>query len=262
MLAVPLMAFWVMPWGVIAFALLPLGQESLALVPMTLGIDAILWIAQTVSAWPGAVRLIPAMPVEGLALIAFGGLWLCLWRRGWRHMGWALMAVGVGTVAMVRPPDMLIDGEARLVAVRTPQGGLMISSPKTAKFVSGVWLRRSGNTQTAGWPGEDDSPDQFLRCDTLGCIYRAGPHIIALPFAEAALDEDCGTADVVVSKVPVLGQCPSARVVVDRFDLWRDGAHALWLTTAGARVESVRDRHGTRPWAAAKRKWRTSKDRG
>jgi competence protein ComEC len=77
LLAVPLTSFWVMPWAVGAFLLMPLGMEWLALTPMGWGIDGILAIARSVAAWPGAVTLVPAMPLAGLGLITFGGLWLC-----------------------------------------------------------------------------------------------------------------------------------------------------------------------------------------
>ena len=54
---------------------------------------------------------------------------------------------------------------------------------------------------------------------------------------------------LVVAAVPVRGSCPSARSVVDRFDLWREGAYAIWLEEGGARIESVVDWQGARPWA-------------
>jgi competence protein ComEC len=37
-------------------------------------------------------------------------------------------------------------------------------------------------------------------------------------------------------------------VVIDRFDLWRRGGHALWLSPDGVRVETVRAHRGERPW--------------
>ena len=49
--------------------------------------------------------------------------------------------------------------------------------------------------------------------------------------------------------VPLDGACrPRAGVVVDRFDLWRDGAHALWADGDGIRVRSSRATRGDRPW--------------
>jgi competence protein ComEC len=36
--------------------------------------------------------------------------------------------------------------------------------------------------------------------------------------------------------------------VIDRFDLWRNGAHALWLAPGGVEVRSVNQARGDRPW--------------
>ncbi len=49
--------------------------------------------------------------------------------------------------------------------------------------------------------------------------------------------------------VPVRRRCPSAQVTIDRFDLWRNGAHALYLDAGRVRVESVGDDRGARLWA-------------
>ena len=84
LLASPLVSFLVMPLAMLAFALMPLGLEALALVPMVWAVDLLIVIAEWVASWPGAVSHVPVMPNWGLAVITIGGLWLCLWRRGWR----------------------------------------------------------------------------------------------------------------------------------------------------------------------------------
>jgi competence protein ComEC len=38
--------------------------------------------------------------------------------------------------------------------------------------------------------------------------------------------------------------------LIDRGALWRAGAHALWITDAGVKVETVRGYRGERPWVA------------
>lgn len=249
--AVPIMALWIMPWAVAAFALLPVGLEHLALAPMGAGIDAVIWISREVAAWPGAVTLVPAMPTAGLALIAVGGLWATLWRGAWRWLGGVAIAAGLASPALVVSPDILVTGDGKLRAVRAEEGGLLLSSSRASRFAAEIWLRRDGRTAPAGvWPESGPSADGRLRCDSLGCIYRAKGFVVALPRDERALADDCRAADVVVAVVPVRRRCPSARVVIDRFDLWREGAHALWLggDGSGVRVESVVARHGRRPW--------------
>ena len=144
LVAVPVTGLWVMPWGVLALLLMPLGLEQLALVPMALGIDAVTWIAHTIADLPGAVRLVPAMPTLALVLIAGGGLWLCLWRRRWRLAGLAGLVAGALVMAHHPTPDILVDGGAKLVAVRAPDGELRLSSHQRARFAGQTWLRRAG----------------------------------------------------------------------------------------------------------------------
>ncbi len=121
LIAVPVTALWIMPWAVVAFLLLPLGLESVALMPLGWGVDVMIRTAETVAAWPGAVTIVPAMPMWGLAGIVFGGLWLCVWRRPWRLWGAVGVAAGLASVLLVRPPDVLVDGAGKLLAVRASE---------------------------------------------------------------------------------------------------------------------------------------------
>lgn len=247
--AVPLTALWIMPWAVIAFLLMPFGFERLALVPMAWGIEAVLAIAGAVASWPGAVSLLPAMPTFGFLAIVAGGLWLCLWQRRWRLGGLAGLALGFATLALVRPPDILVDGQGRLLALRAPDGSLAVSSLRVGRFDRETWLRRSGQEAAAtAWPASGLGLDGRLSCDPLACIYRSNDRMIALVRRAEALPEDCRRADIVVSVVPVRRACPSADVVIDRFDLWRNGGHAIWLKDGAVRVQSVHGRRGDRPW--------------
>ena len=53
---------------------------------------------------------------------------------------------------------------------------------------------------------------------------------------------------MVISREPVRGRCKGPDLVIDRFDLWRQGGHAIWLGEKEIRVETVRERRGDRPW--------------
>ncbi len=248
LVAVPTTALWIMPWAVIAFALIPLGLEILALAPMAWGTEVIIRVAETVAAWPGSVSLLPAMPTWGLTLVTLGGLWLCLWRGRWRLWGLAAAAIGVASIALTDVPDILVDGRGRLLAVRTDSGVLAVSSTRAERFSREIWLRRAGQKVPAPWPDSGPGADGRMTCDSMGCIYRVRGYVVALVRLPDALFEDCRVADVVISSVPVRRRCASARIVIDRFDLWRHGGHALWLEEDGVRVESVSRYRGRRPW--------------
>ncbi|MGH6918310.1 MAG: ComEC/Rec2 family competence protein, partial [Geminicoccaceae bacterium] len=146
MVAVPLTGLWVMPWAVLATLLMPFGAEHLALVPMGWGIDGIIAVAEQTSRWPGAVVVVPVLPIAGLSLITLGGLWLCLWQRAWRFVGVVVIVLGAATIAVTRPPDLLIADDGRLFAVADPSGQLLLSRSHGNDFVADTWLRRSGTS--------------------------------------------------------------------------------------------------------------------
>jgi len=248
MLAVPLTGFWVMPWALVLFLLLPFGLEAVALVPMGWGVEAVNQIALWVAGWPGAAVTTPTLPILGLVVFALGGCWLCLWTRRWRW--WGLVPMGLGLVPMVwaDPPDLLIDGRGAAMAVRTADGALLLNG-KGGRILKDTWSRRAGPTAPERWPRQSSSRDGRLRCDSLGCVWRTEGRVVALIHDEAGIETACAGADLVVSAVPLRGTCRGAGLVIDRFDLWRRGAHALWLGPTAVRVETVAASQGDRPWS-------------
>ncbi len=252
LIAVPLTALRIMPWAVVSMALMPFGLEALAFSPMIWGLDIVIGVARHVAAWPGAVGLVPAMPAAGIAAIAVGGLWLCIWRRRWRYWGIVGIAAGVLSVPLASVPDILVSGDGRLMAVRMADGARALSSTRRAKRVARIWLTRAGQSgafdlRAAKGPGA-------VGCDGLACIYRLKGNVVALVTHSRALPEDCRRADIVISAVPVRWSCGAPRLVVDRFDLWREGAHAIWLDAGGLRIETAAGVNGRRPWSGLRRR--------
>lgn len=259
LLAVPLTALWIMPWAVVAMILMPLGLESWGLLPMGWGIDALLEIAGSISAWPGAVRHVPSMATPGLAAAALGGLWLALWLGRWRYLGLAGIVAGIAAIPLTPRPDILIADSGRLMAVRLSDGALSLSSSRLERYAADLWLESVGQVERRYWPSPGITQDGRLACDPLGCVYRLAGKTVALIRDGRALAEECRVDGILISTVPVRGRCPGPSLVIDRFDLWRSGAHALWLGGRKPVLRTVRDHRGHRPWsrwpAEAARKW-------
>jgi competence protein ComEC len=252
LLAVPAVAFWVMPSATVGALLMPFGLEQPFFWLMGQGIGFVLGVGAYVADLPGAVRLVPAMPVWGIATISLGGLWLCLLSQKWRYWGLAAILAGLLSPYITERPLIRVDADARLIAVQTADGGIMLSSKRREKFTAEQWLARDAVLASQPWPVTGASHDGRMRCDSTGCILRLSNWMVALPRTQAALVEDCRRADLVISLEPVEGRCPSARVVIDRFDMWRDGAHAIWLDPAsGPYIRSTGQTRGARPWNPA-----------
>jgi competence protein ComEC len=249
MVAVPLTALWIMPAALLAFVLMPIGLDGPVLSVMGWGVAGMLATAETVAGWPGSVVVLPSPSLPALVLMVAGGLWLCLWRTRWRLWGLAAVAAGCLSVPFTPRPDLLVTGDARLIGVRAADGDLWVSTQRRERFSRDVWQRRLGAQQVHTWPPWGLVAGAALSCDPLACLFRKNGLTTALVRDGRALAEDCRLADVVVAVLPVRRtRCARPTVVIDRFDLWRDGAHAVYLARDGPRVDTVRAHRGHRPW--------------
>ncbi|MEW5727100.1 MAG: ComEC family competence protein, partial [Pseudomonadota bacterium] len=178
-----------------------------------------------------------------------GGAWLCLWRTRWRLWGVAAMAAGLAAMAFDRPPDLLVEGRGKSFAVRLADGSLLVQ--KGGRILKETWDRRAGPLADERWPRKSRSSDGRLACDPLGCVWRADGRVAALVLDDDGIAPACDSAaEIVLSAVPIREACRGAKVVVDRFDLWRRGAHALWVEDGGkVRIETVAAWQGDRPWS-------------
>ncbi len=250
MIAVPLAALWVMPAGLIGLALMPLGFGWLAFVPMGWGVDAILCVARTTAALPAATLDVPHMPAWGLALTGLGIAWLGLWRSRLRFAGVPVIALGLITPLLVRPPDLLVSADARLIGVRVGHTVYLQHVSGASKFTREAWLQYWAAGSPEILPKEGAAADGAVDCTKDACLLRPVDHAkAALLVRGAAHPDGCGESSVIVSAEPARGLCPRPwPALVDRFTVWRYGATAIWLDAKHARVLTDRSYRGERPW--------------
>jgi competence protein ComEC len=247
MAAVPLTAMWVMPAGLIALGLMPLHLEALALVPMGWGIAAILWIGREVSSWPGAVLAVPHMPAWGLGVLSLGIAWLGLWRSRLRLAGIAAILLGFASPMLVQPPDLLISADARLIAMRTEAGIYVQKQSGASRFTQESWQQLLAEQAGLPLPASGDTADGAITCTEVACVLRGHGSTATLLRGSTTPDTACA-ASLLVSAQPIRLTCPAAIPTIDRFSVWRDGAHAVWLDVTGPRILSDRQFRGDRPW--------------
>ncbi len=245
LVAVPVVSVFILPMGLLALFAMPFGLEAGPLWLMARGIDLMLWVAHGVSGLPGSLALAPAPLAWGMALIVAGGLWLTIWQRPWRAAGAAAVALGLASSVFAARPDILVSPEGRIVATRTADGALAMSSARRGRFVARVWREGEAQSEPRFWRSDRLSR---VRCDALGCIYRLGGRLIAFPADPAALAEDCGRAFMIVAGFDVRRRCPDAPWAIDRTVLRRNGSHAIRFAGGRVDIRTDRDVRGDRPW--------------
>ena len=250
MIAVPLAALWVMPAGLIGLLLLPFGLDWLAFVPMNWGTEAILYVARTTAAWPAATLDVPQIPPWGLALTGFGIAWLGLWHSRLRLAGVPIIAFGLISPLLVRPPDLMVSADARLIGMRTSDTVYLQSIAGASKFTREAWLQYWAPSFIAPMPDAGEQAGGAIVCRPEACMLRPWPQAKAALLVRGGTHPGhCAEISVIVAAEPARGLCPRPwPALVDRFTVWRNGATSIWLDRDGARVLTDRAYRGARPW--------------
>ncbi|WP_417621562.1 ComEC/Rec2 family competence protein [Parasphingorhabdus sp.] len=233
-IAIPLTTFVIMPLEALALVLdcAGLGAPAWWLCEKALG--SLIAVAHFVSSRPGAVTLLPTMPVVAFGLVIAGGLWICLWRERWRY--WGLMPAAVGGLLIVTTgaPDIYITGDGRHVGIRNEQGELAMLRPRSGDYIRSMILENAGVSRGAqmldDWSGADCNADSCLvtlsgkdRNWTLMAT-RSSHYIPAL-----ALSAACRRVDIVVSDRHLPTSCEPRWLKADRDLLSRVGGLTINL---------------------------------
>ncbi len=250
LIAMPVCNFIVMPAALLALVLMPFGLEWAPLAAMGLGIDAMSWSARWTASLPGAVSHVPAIPMSAFLLMVLGGLWLCLWRTRLRAAGLAFIGAGLVSAPLQERPDILVGNNAGLVAIRDDaNGGFRALSKKGGTYELQRWLDQDGDPRKARDVLRAGKKDRALRCDGTGCTGIVNSRNVAVSRHPAALRDDCRLADILILDIPQPKGCREPAAVVDVFDLRNWGTHAVYLADDHARIETVAQHRGIRPWA-------------
>jgi competence protein ComEC len=244
-LAIPVVGLVIMPAALVSVLLMPLGLDWLPLQVMAKGLELLTAISDGVAALPGADSIMARPSALSVGVMAVGFVWLALVAGGARWAGLPVLAAGAAMV--LNPPsmpDLLVSRAGENVAIRNSDGQLVPAMPRRARFSLEKWL-------AAG--GEEERPAEAARRSGWTCH---GTHCRATVKGRQVLYVregqgqalDCRGIDILVTDFPLRGACAAVPARIDRFDLWRHGAHALHLDGAVIRTETARAGQGARPW--------------
>lgn len=247
MIAVPITSFWVMPWGLAVYLLMPFGLEGWAITAMGWGAEGILWTAHWVAGLPGAAVQLPLLPASGLVLVTLSGLWLCLWQGRVRLAGLVGIGAGLLFLPLTPRPDLRINDDGKVVGVRQADGGLSVSTRRAGRFDSDEWAQRDGVDPPRTWP-KAGTTDGWLTCDRPdACLYRLNGRTVAIALSADAVAPLCATGADALLTGGAVSTC-AIPLVIGLAQVTARGAHALYLRAEGVGVEAVRAAPGARPW--------------
>jgi competence protein ComEC len=250
--AIPLSTFVIMPLEALSLVLdiVGLGAPIWWLTGKSLSL--LLWIAHVVGDAPGAQAALPSMPWGAFGLMVAGGLWITLWRTRMRRLGAIPLAIGILWALLTPPPDILVTGDGRHVAIRTDDGRIALLRPRAGDYVRDVLNEASGVRGDA----LDLDSLKSARCNTDMCatnmqvggrawriLATRSPFLIDI----ATMSRACAEADIVISDRRLPRTCAPRWLKLDKPALARSGGVAIRL--GSAEIDSVADHVGEHPWA-------------
>ena len=112
-----------------------------------------------------------------------------------------------------------------------------------SRFTRDAWLQLWAVKDADKLPVVGYAADGAIACGRTMCSIAIEDRTIRLLRGS----EFC-QADLLISAEPIRQYCDPPIPLVDRFNVWRDGAHAIWLDAGGVRILSDRAHRGDRPW--------------
>ena len=252
MVAIPIMAFWVMPCGIVSLLLMPFGLEALALALMGQGVDIIIHTATYVSKMDHSVLTIPQFSFSSFVFIVLAGIGLIAFKGGLRRVSvvslilLAVLSFHLSNYKILVSQDFDLTG---FVNERKGEPLMALSSLKRDKFTADIWA----NALNVSIDRERDLYRQEgMRCDSDACRYEMDGLHISLPRNDYAFLQECVWADLILADFYAESACPD-KIMIDRRYLWRNGAVGIRLKKRGKQHAAfVVDRARTtanRPWS-------------
>ena len=208
LVAVPLMGLVIMPFALLGVIAVPFGLSAPFMMVTEQGVQWVLDVARWAANLPGAVHHIGAVPASAALAVIAGILWLCLWRGHWRLLGLAGIVAGLALTASAPRPDVLVEEEGRVIALRGGDGELVLSSARPARFALERWIAADGSDT----PIKEAAARDGITCDRDGCegTLPNGLRVAHVTHARALWDV-CRRADIVIARFSVAGSCRSAQ---------------------------------------------------
>ncbi len=254
LIAVPLLAFIIMPAALLSLLSMIIGLEYWPLQLVSFGIGHILDISYWAASLPAAILQAGTWSFGSFLLLTSSCLFMILWKSWGKLLGLPVLCLSLILINAQTRPDILVSSSHKLFAVRSDDT-LYVSSRRSERFVIQQWEKYYGlpakSAQLLPYKGEGKYlTHDFLDCGAEGCRFTIKGQRISIIRSSYILREECRWADLVISPDKINQRlCPDT-VTIGKFDTWEFGAHAVSISNGGIDVRTVAQDASNRPWSA------------
>ena len=254
LIAVPICNIIVMPAALATFIAMPFGLERIPLAVMAFGIDQMTACANWVASLPGAVSLVPTIPLSAFLMIVAGGTLILLIRNRLRLLGLIAIAAGVLITQTQEKPDLLVGADARLIALRGSDDklGAISINARRADFLLSQWLKSDGDNQTV-----DDALRHHSKTCKSSCLIALKGQTVGILNDQAHSADHCTQADILLLPGHGAKTCNGPKLIIDKWVVRELGTHIVYIKPNGSlTVDTVTNDRGNRPWVIKRKRFK------
>ncbi len=247
-LAVPIMAFIVMPMAVFSYFLLPMDLAQWSLSIMRLGVEIILDISSWVSSLDGSVITMPTMPFVAFCLFVISGMAILIIRGKVKTVAVLPFVAGLIILINYSPADVYISSDGKLWGVHKDDN-LYVSNARKGKFTQKQWHAYLGEHHGHAEPFPQSGCVNGICCDTDGCRVELDSASISLIKQKYIISKECASSDLLVAPFSIPNKLCKETPSIDWYDFKEQGAHFIWINDDGTiSSKSSQDKEKSRPW--------------
>lgn len=245
LIAVPLMAFWILPMGLLALCTMPLGGDVVFIKLMCFGIDWVLFLAEWVARLPYASIAIPLFPAWGYGTYFIGLCVLCLCITSLRWIGGVMMVVGISSIFFVSSPDIVTAANGRMIGIKDQHQLLTICQGGCDVPTLEEW-RKVLQVTAIKTISPDDHGGNY-NCNQNYCFFSAQKIVVMLNISQEQQEVyNICQASVLEFSFSWNGSLCKTIPSINKKSNWIDGAHTIWLNPLT--ISTDRQNRGIRPW--------------
>jgi competence protein ComEC len=227
--AMPIMAFIVMPFGLLSVLIIPFGLDESLWPIMAWGIDQIQNIAHMTTAMPHADLRLPSFTDYEIFLISLAFIWLLLWRGILKLIAIPIIIICFISASYSGHAQIMISEKMDAILIVDKSRDKLFLIGKMNKYLKENWLGSLGlhpAVDMLQFKKGNNIDSSLGFCDDMMCSLHFDKVRVAVIINPISINQACQIHDIVISRVPMVNHfCIGDDIaIIDRFDVWRHGA--------------------------------------
>jgi len=244
--AIPIVSFILMPLTVLSLLMtLAFGPFALKLLslPLTLSLEGLQYLAFWGQSLPGAIVLVPAIPVFLKALCISGLIWMALMQTSWRFYGLIPVALSIALFPFIKHPDIFIPQDQNLICFYDQQTkAAWTNTNQSGRFSRKSWLQQIALPDHTKINDKNQHPD-FI--ETSEGTYKISCKGCTLDIKHTS--EIKWRRKINSISLNLWGD--KINTTITPSDFKYKGGHFIFLDRKESQIKTVKQTLGNRPWS-------------